>query len=200
MAVIAAPLNLTSNLPVDSREVVGSHSELETIEYPYAGLEVWVKDEAKKYRCTSYNEQTKVAEWADLSSAAVDLVNYYTKNDVDELLQGISQLSFEVVSKLPTKPASGKEHSIYLVPATETGANNEKEEYIYVNNKWEKIGNTTVSLTGYATETYVDDSVNALETSVKSYVADNYYNKLYIDGLRPEAVLIEGDEYLIDLH
>lgn len=44
---------------------------------------------------------------------------------------------------------------IYLVPAADSKDSNVKDEYIYVNGKFEKIGSTAVSLAGYATEAFV---------------------------------------------
>lgn len=44
---------------------------------------------------------------------------------------------------------------IYLVPAADSKDSNVKDEYIYVNGQFEKIGSTAVSLAGYATEAFV---------------------------------------------
>ena len=44
---------------------------------------------------------------------------------------------------------------IYLVPAADSKDSNVKDEYIYVNGEFEKIGSTAVSLAGYATEAFV---------------------------------------------
>ena len=44
---------------------------------------------------------------------------------------------------------------IYLIPAADSKDSNVKDEYIYVNGQFEKIGSTAVSLAGYATEAFV---------------------------------------------
>lgn len=44
---------------------------------------------------------------------------------------------------------------IYLIPAADSKDSNIKDEYIYVNGQFEKIGSTAVSLAGYATEAFV---------------------------------------------
>lgn len=44
---------------------------------------------------------------------------------------------------------------IYLIPAADSKDSNIKDEYIYVNGEFEKIGSTAVSLAGYATEAFV---------------------------------------------
>lgn len=43
-----------------------------------------------------------------------------------------------------------KATTIYLVPKGTTQTNNAYDEYLYVNNKWEKIGDTTIDLSNYA--------------------------------------------------
>lgn len=62
-------------------------------------------------------------------------------------------LKAEVVATLP---ASGASNTIYLVPNSGTTPNI-YDEYIYVNNAWEKIGTTEIDLTQYYTKTETDD-------------------------------------------
>lgn len=79
---------------------------------------------------------------------------------------------FEVVSELPTQDIDN--NKIYLVAATgTTGENNTFVEYVYVNNKWEKLGEfaTSVSLDGYATEDYVDTAIDTFNTSTVTPLA-----------------------------
>lgn len=93
-------------------------------------------------------------------TASVDnLVNYYTKTEtytqeeVNALIGQISTISFEVVDVLPQ---TGEANKIYLVPATEGQSQNGYDEYIYVNESWEKIGSTDIDLSQYATNASVD--------------------------------------------
>lgn len=69
----------------------------------------------------------------------------FVTNAIAKAVAGISTLSFEVVSTLPT---SGKAATIYLKSKTGS-ANDVYDEYIWVNNKWELIGTTSVDLSGY---------------------------------------------------
>ena len=64
---------------------------------------------------------------------------------IDTALAGITGISFEVVQTLP---ATGDTGTIYLVPNSGTGTN-VYDEYIYINNGWEKIGTTAVDLSNY---------------------------------------------------
>ena len=63
-------------------------------------------------------------------------------------------LTLQLVDSLESieKPST---EVIYLVPAADSKESNVKDEYIYVGDKFEKIGSTAVSLAGYATESFV---------------------------------------------
>ena len=86
-----------------------------------------------------------------------NLVNYYTKSEtytqteVDNLISQLASLDIQVVQTLPTEDIST--HTIYLVPSSSAGTQNVYDEYIYVNNAWEKIGTTAVDLSAYWTST-----------------------------------------------
>ena len=76
----------------------------------------------------------------------IDLANYATKQD----LTTIPKFAIQVVAELPTQDISAT--TVYLVAVEGGGeAQNGYNEYIYVNQKWELIGNTKVDLSSYAT-------------------------------------------------
>lgn len=89
--------------------------------------------------------------------------NAYNKTEINDLLSTVSSLKFEVVSNLPTTNISIS--TIYLKPIGDI-ERNLYEEYIYINNKWELLGNTQIDLSNYykKTETYskneIDSKVN----------------------------------------
>lgn len=66
---------------------------------------------------------------------------------VKTLISEARHMKKEIVS---TKPSTGEENVLYLVGPKGSG-NNIYEEWLYVNNSWEKIGDTDtkVDLTGY---------------------------------------------------
>ena len=86
-----------------------------------------------------------------------DLVNYYTKTEtytqaeVNSLIGSIEH--FQVVSTLPVTDI--KTNVIYLLGPTGTGAD-QYEEYIYSNNNWVKIGETSIDLSGYVTSAEIE--------------------------------------------
>lgn len=87
-----------------------------------------------------------------ITKAVNDLTNYYTKNDtytkteVDNKVSTIPKFAIEVVTSLPTTDISST--TVYLVKTGEE-SQNLYTEYIYVNSKWEKLGEQSVDLSGY---------------------------------------------------
>ena len=90
-----------------------------------------------------------------------------TEEYVKQLIGTIQTASFEVVDTLPESDI--KSNVIYLVPANVSGLNNIYDEYIYVNDKWELIGNTSIDLSQYATKEYVDNK----DINNVKYTTDN---------------------------
>lgn len=86
---------------------------------------------------TAGDSSTKVATTAFVGTA------------ITNALAGITSIDFQIVESLP---ATGVKGTIYLVSNSGTGTN-VYDEYIYVNNKWEKIGSTNVDLSGYVQKT-----------------------------------------------
>ena len=86
-----------------------------------------------------------------ITNAVNNLVNYYlkcetySKGEVDQLIANF--WGFEVVSELPTTDI--KTNMIYFKWPIGTGTDR-YEEWIYSNNTWTKIGDTSVDLSNYA--------------------------------------------------
>lgn len=68
---------------------------------------------------------------------------------ISDAISGITSFEYEVVTTLPT---TGKKGTIYLVSNSGTGTNI-YDEYIWVTNRYEKIGTTAVDLSGYWAKT-----------------------------------------------
>lgn len=107
------------------------------------------------------------------------LANYYTKSqtysqsEVNNLIQSISQFTYEIVTKLPTASASTM-NKIYLVNAPATPF---YTEYITIEEgeyggqyRWETIGDTSIALRDYLTAAETNTAINNALT--------NYYTKL----------------------
>lgn len=93
--------------------------------------------------------------------AAVEGKGYQTTAQVQQAinsaLSGITGIEFSIVEQLPATGAAG---TIYLVQKTVTATGNIYTEWIYVNNKWETLGDTTVDLSEYLKKTDVSALTN----------------------------------------
>ena len=78
-----------------------------------------------------------------------DSANYVKKTDLTEevkhLIGNIQSIDFKVVDSLPQ---TGDKATIYLI-SDNKGENDAYDEYIYVNDRFEKIGTTSVDLSDY---------------------------------------------------
>lgn len=89
----------------------------------------------------------------------------YVTSAIATAISGISGISFEIVAILPSTGDSG---TIYLV-SNSGSSTNIYDEYIYVNNAWEKIGTTDVDLSGYVQSSDLIAITNAeIDTIVAS--------------------------------
>lgn len=116
----------------------------------------------------NYNDLSNKPDLSGFITNSVnDLLNYYkksetyTQSEVNALINAITTIDLQVVQVLPTEDISTT--TIYLVPKSTSETNNAYDEYVYVSNAWEKIGDTQVDLTGYVTTTdYATSSVGGV--------------------------------------
>lgn len=80
-----------------------------------------------------------------------DLVSYYDKTQVDNMISTIPKFSIKVVDELPTEDISPT--TIYLLRVE---GDDHFEEWVYVDNEWDKLGDGNIDLSDYATYDYVD--------------------------------------------
>lgn len=77
--------------------------------------------------------------------AVDDLNNYYLKNDtytkteVQNLINSITKVTIQKVDRLPV---TGQPNVIYFVPKAHTETSNIYDEFIWIDNDWENIGDT----------------------------------------------------------
>lgn len=126
-----------------------------------------------------------------ITNTVDNLTNYYLKSEtynrteVNNLIGAIQTAHFEIVNVLPP---IGESNVIYLILRSDPETSNKYDEYIYINSAYEKIGSTDVDLTGYATETWVNQQIaNFLtQTQIQSLIntaLTNYYTKTETDDL-----------------
>ena len=121
---------------------------------------------------------TKVSDLTNdsgfIDNTVNNLTNYYLKNEtytkaeINNLIAQIPGFNVEVVQTLPVSDIDP--HTIYLVP--KTGSTGDiYDEYLYINNSWELIGNTAVDLTNYVKKTdYATNSTGGvIKTDTSTY-------------------------------
>ena len=93
-------------------------------------------------------------------------IDAYTKKEINDLIKKIPNFKIEVVTALPTSNIDNS--TIYLVRGTGSGENM-YDEYLYVNNNWERLGGQSQSLdlTNYATKTELPKKVSDLKQDVQ---------------------------------
>lgn len=71
-------------------------------------------------------------------------------------------------------PETGKAGKIYIIPSSVTGEDNIMQEYIWVDNKWEKLGEfkANVDLSGYYTKTETNTLVNTTRSNLNKSIED----------------------------
>lgn len=100
---------------------------------------------------------SSLATQADISNFITNTVNNltnyylktetYTQTEVNNLIGAIQQFHYEIYQALP---ASGASNVLYLIGPAGSGSDR-YEEYVYANNTFTKIGDTSIDLSGYVT-------------------------------------------------
>ena len=141
----------------DKYVIVGSSSSGDLTKF-YTKAEVDELINGVVSRIPTSLSQLSNAETGFITAAVDNLVNYYKKSEVNDLIGQLSTLSFEVVDSLPE---TGDTNKIYLVPKTQGQPQNGYDEYIFINETWEKIGSTDIDLSQYATQDFVIQQVTS---------------------------------------
>lgn len=85
-----------------------------------------------------------------LVSALTNDSGYQTSTQVQtaitNALASITGIKFEVVTELPSSGVNG---TIYLIACSHSDAGDAYDEYAWIGDKYEKIGNTDIDLSGY---------------------------------------------------
>lgn len=103
-----------------------------------------------------------------------------------ELIDNLANLQITVVDILP---ATGESNIIYLVKKAGTGTDI-YDEYVYVEENWEKIGTTDVDLSNYYTKTQVDSIKDTLDNKISNNTLS--INNITTNGsITPEVLKIQ---------
>lgn len=107
---------------------------------------------------------------SDVSGAiSTALGNYYNKTETDgkiaAAVAAASHLKYQIVEDLPE--ADQDPNTIYLLAKDSGTGQDVYTEYMWLNDKWEILGDTSVDLTNYYTKAQTDD---AITTALAAYV------------------------------
>lgn len=114
------------------------------------------------------------------------------KVTLGNLLAQVDSEIFEVVSTLPT---TGVANKIYLVPSSEPETQNELDEFIWIDNAWEKIGAVTVDLSNFYNKPEVDGLLEA-KVDANNVITAGTYPKITYDAkglVTGGSSLVAGD-------
>ena len=82
------------------------------------------------------------------------LVNKFI--DIDGETKTYEQISMDIFVPVDKLPATGEKNKIYLVPAD----NGTFDEYYWINDKWELLGNVSLDLSDYPTFDQMNAAIN----------------------------------------
>lgn len=144
------------------------------------------KEEAAKL----YALKIDIPDTSSFITNTVDnLVNYYKKTETynkEEVDRKIVELAAVKLKAVDSLPVVGESNIIYLVPARTSSESNYKEEYIWVDDRWELIGTTKVDLSDYVSkaELYaIADNEDLTFNDGKLHLADKSYSPEQFSGL-----------------
>lgn len=103
---------------------------------------------------------------------------------------GTSLIDFRIVQVLPTTDIS--ESTIYLVPSLDSETQNLYDEYIYVNNAWEKIGSKSIDLSDYYNKTEIDNLFNENQEVFYNTIQYNSSNPFVFDGKKKGLYILNS--------
>ena len=111
------------------------------------------------------------------SLADYGITDAYTKTETDSKIDqkiAASQHLTKVVlgdeEDLP-EPTEATQNAIYMKKVTGGSGNQYYEEFIVVDDKWEKIGDTAVDLSNYATQSWVTSQIQPVSTKADTNAA-----------------------------
>ena len=129
---------------------------------------------------TTINNQIKSSIVDNLESLAADKSLSANQGRIlKEMIANLANLQIEIVDQLPS---IGETNIIYLVKKSGS-ASDIHDEYVFVDGKWEKIGNTEIDLSNYYTRAEVDAKIPVIpniETSISG--AGNVITLIEVDA------------------
>lgn len=101
---------------------------------------------------------------------------------INEAISGLAGgLKFEIVDTIEDLPTwCDDSNTIYLVPSEKTEGNQYYNEYLWMNGRWEKFGDTQVNLEPYYTGMKVDNLIYNVQKSIPTKMSQLYNDAGYV--------------------
>lgn len=115
----------------------------------------------KRLDCVMYNGAMYIAKKSVPIGTLPTDKNYWMKSISANSTGGLSK---KIVEELPTTDID--ESTIYLIRKITPGENDVYNEYMYIEGKWELIGNTAVDLSDYYTQEQINTKISAINTEL----------------------------------
>lgn len=166
-------------------------------------LSVYVeKVDGKGLSENDYTDEDKQKVVNAVTRTVADLANYYlksetyTQNEVNELIASIENFHYEIYPNI-SYIASPLSNVLYLIGPVGSGSDR-YEEYVYYNDTFVKIGDTSIDLSGYVTSFELSEALTGyvLQSSLASILSD-YQEKLFsginIKTINEQSILGDGN-------
>ena len=109
--------------------------------------------------------------------AEYGITDAYTRGETDTKISSavaaaghLTKVVLEAEEELP-EPTEAQDNAIYLKPVDSGSGNQYFEEFIVINDQWEKIGDTAVDLSNYATQSWVTSQIQPVSTKADANAA-----------------------------
>ena len=159
---------------------------------PKAGLSLYNAGGVIKLIHSDGTEQTLLTD-ADGISGSGNLSSYYTKQEIDNMLLGVTSFTATIVQSLPSE---GLANRLYLVANGGSG-NDGYTEYLWINDNWEVVGSTSISgvdLSNYALRSQVPTATSQL-TNDSGFLTQHQSLAGYVTTGDLSTYLQVGDVY-----
>lgn len=146
--------------------------KLDTLSYYDAKL--------KLFLANNYAELSDLPVVPTTVSSFTNDAGYQNASQVSEAINtaisGITGISFEIVQALP---ATGDPGTIYLMLSSSGATGDIYDEYIYINNAWEKIGTTAVDLSTYTQWDSQNEELEVNGTAIYCFATNAEIDNLF---------------------
>lgn len=147
----------------DAEEGTGLVGDIQDLQIDLSALKTAVGQPSQEEPVQSATGIYKeIEDLETVVNSKADANNVYTKVQTDEkITTAVAQaahLKRTIVEQLP-EAAEADENTIYMVKKTGPLAQNTYDEYMVIEGAWEKIGDSTVDLTNYVTDTELNEAL-----------------------------------------